>query len=94
MSERNLHLAAYDVTDRLRRAAALHIVKGYATGGQKSAYEVFLSAAEKGALLLEMSQLLNEREDRFLLVRLDPRSRVYTLGVASQPVDPPYFYVG
>ena len=93
MSERNLHLAAYDVSDDRRLRAALDIVKGYATGGQKSAYEVFLSAAEKGQLLLEMAQLLNELEDRFLLVRLDPRARVYALGVASEPVDPPYFYV-
>ena len=93
MSERILHLAAYDVTDDRRLVAALHIVRAYATGGQKSAYEVFLSPAEKGQLLLEMAQLLDEREDRFLLVRLDPRARVYTLGVANEPVDPPYFYV-
>jgi CRISPR-associated protein Cas2 len=41
-----------------------------------------------------MAQVLNEAEDSFFLLRLDPRSRVYTLGVAIEPVDPPYFYFG
>ncbi len=93
MPERSLYLAAYDVADRRRRAAALHVVKAYATSGQKSAYEVFLSDSEKGDLLLEMGQLIDDEDDRFFLVRLDPRSRTYVLGVAEAPVDPPYFYV-
>ena len=28
------------------------------------------------------------------LVRLDPSARTYALGVAAQPVDPDYFYIG
>jgi hypothetical protein len=32
--------------------------------------------------------------DRYLMVRLDPRSDVLTLGIAERPVDPPFFYVG
>jgi len=94
VTDRNLHLAAYDITDPRRLKAALDLVKGYATGGQKSAYECFLSSGEKAALLRDMKQTLEESEDRFLLVGLDPRSRVYTLGVAREPVDPPFFYVG
>lgn len=94
MADRNLYLAAYDVAAPARLKASLDLIKGYATGGQKSAYECFLSPGEKTALLSDMAQVLETAEDRFLLVGLDPRSRVYTLGVAMEPVDPPFFYIG
>lgn len=94
MTERVLHLAAYDVADPRRLRASLHLVKAYATGGQKSVYEIFLSPAEKGHLLHDMAMVLDSGEDSFLLLRLDPRSRVHTLGIAPPPVDPPYFYFG
>ena len=41
-----------------------------------------------------MTLVLDEQVDRFFLLRLDPRSRVYTLGEAVAPADPPYFYFG
>jgi CRISPR-associated protein Cas2 len=94
MAERALYLAAYDVADPKRLAASLALVKGFATGGQKSVYEIFLTDAEKGQLIHDLAIVLDEKEDRFFLLRLDPRSRVYTLGVASVPADPPYFYFG
>jgi CRISPR-associated protein Cas2 len=94
MTDRVLHLAAYDVADAGRLRASLDLVKGYATSGQKSVYEIFLTPAEKGRLLQDISWVLDEDEDSFLLLRLDPRSRVYTLGIAPQPVDPLYFYFG
>jgi CRISPR-associated protein Cas2 len=94
MKERDLYLAAYDVCDPRRLRAALDLVKGHATGGQKSAYECFLTDGEKARLLQDMAQVLDEDEDSFLLLRLDPRSRVLTLGVAVAPEDPPFFYCG
>lgn len=94
MSDRDLYLAAYDVADRKRLRASLDFVKGYATGGQKSFYEIFLTPAEKAELMHQMALILDEDSDRFFLLKLDPRSRVYTLGVAVPPADPPYFYVG
>lgn len=93
MSERSLYLAAYDVVDPRRLRLALELIKGYATGGQKSAYECFLSEAECGQLLQDMALLLEE-EDSFLLVRLDPRSHVFTLGRAESPTEPHAFYLG
>ena len=94
MPDRDLYLAAYDIVDVPRRKACLALVKAYATSGQKSAYECFLTAAEKAALLCGVALVLNEDEDRFFLLRLDPRARVYTLGIAEEPVDPTYFYIG
>jgi CRISPR-associated protein Cas2 len=94
MSQRDFYLAAYDVADDRRRIAALALVRGYATGGQKSVHEIFLSPAEKRELLHDMAVILVEEEDRFLLLRLDPRARTYALGIAAKPADPDYFYVG
>lgn len=93
MTQRGLYLAAYDVSDPKRLRAGLKIVKGYATGGQKSAYECFLSAAEKRVLLEDMSALVEQHEDSFLLIALDPRCKVHALGIAALPVDPDYFYL-
>ena len=93
MSARHLYLAAYDVANPRRLTAALDLVRGFATGGQKSVHEVFLTPAEKREVLHAMSLILDEDEDRFLLLRLDPHARCHTLGRASAPVDPSHFYI-
>jgi CRISPR-associated protein Cas2 len=93
MSHRSLYLAAYDVAGAGRLRAALELVKGYSTGGQKSVHECFLSEAERARLLRAVVQTLSEADDSFLLLRLDPRSSVQTLGKGIVPMDSPYFYV-
>jgi CRISPR-associated protein Cas2 len=93
METRALYLAAYDVSDPRRLRAALELVKGYSTGGQKSVHECFLTAGERARLLRDMVAVLVQAEDSFLLLRLDPRARVLTLGKAIEPTDAPYFYV-
>ena len=93
METRSLYLAAYDVSDPRRLRATLELVKGYATGGQKSVHECFLTAGERARLLRDMAAVLVPAEDSFLLLRLDPRARVLTLGKAIEPTDAPYFYV-
>ena len=94
MPQRDLHLAAYDVSEPRRLSAALKLARAYATGGQKSVHELFLTPAERVKLVADMRALLDLEADRFLLIRLDPRSRVHTLGRAVVPADPDYFYVG
>ncbi len=93
MAQRDFYLAAYDVASPGRLKAALALVRGYTTGGQKSVHEVFLSRRERSELLHNMALLLNEAEDRFMLLRLDPRARSYALGRASKPADPHFFHV-
>jgi CRISPR-associated protein Cas2 len=92
VTDRALYLAAYDIADQARLRASLDLVKAYATGGQKSFYEIFLTEAERAELLHSMALVLDEHVDRFFLLRLDPRSRVHTLGTAVEPIDPSYFY--
>ncbi len=93
MPERDLYLVAYDVTAAKRLRASLALVRGYATGGQKSVHECFLVPSELGELIHDFSLILDEDQDRLFVLRLDPRSRVYALGTASEPADPAYFYV-
>ncbi len=93
MTLRQLHLVAYDIADPGRLDAVMQSVRAFATGGQKSVYECFLTPAERGALLADLALLIDEESDRLLLLRLDPRPKVVTLGIAVPPVDPPYYLV-
>ena len=94
MNERDFYLAAYDIAEPRRLAAALQTVRAYATGGQKSVHECFLTAGERNDMTHQMSLLIDEETDRFLLLRLDPRARIHVLGRATPPADPGYFYLG
>ncbi|MEA3411986.1 MAG: CRISPR-associated endonuclease Cas2 [Pseudomonadota bacterium] len=94
MAKRGLYLAAYDVASPRRLRCALAVVKDFSTGGQKSVYECFLTDAERAELLERIRNVIDEDEDRFMLLRLDPRSRVRVLGIAVRPADPEYFFVG
>lgn len=92
IKHRSLHIAAYDVRDPKRLRRALDLLKQYSSGGQKSVHECFLTDAEKQRLLSEAEEVMDFREDHFLVVALDPRSRVRTLGIAVPPADPPFYY--
>ena len=93
MPNRLLYLAAYDVTDPNRLQAALHVLKGYACGGQKSVFECFLTERERQALVGEVRAVLDVASDRFLLLPLG-RVTVRTLGIAVPPSDTEFYYVG
>jgi CRISPR-associated protein Cas2 len=90
---RALYIAAYDIRDNRRRRLALTAMKAHSTGGQKSVFECFLTESERKALLAEVEEIVAP-EDRFFLLKLDPRSDVRCLGVAEPPDDPPFFYLG
>lgn len=94
MTKRALYIACYDISDAGRLRKALQVLRNYATGGQKSVFECFLTEAEKRALVAEVRAVIDEAEDRFLLLRLDPRGAVRVLGIAVPPADSDYFYLG
>ncbi|RMF21202.1 MAG: CRISPR-associated endonuclease Cas2 [Deltaproteobacteria bacterium] len=94
MAERSLYLAAYDVRCPRRLRKALECAREFATGGQKSVHECFLNDTEKEALVQGMVEVLDLTKDSFLLIRLDPRAKTYTLGIGRPPVDPDVFYYG
>ena len=94
MPSRDFYLAAYDVSSPRRLAAALALVRGYTTGGQKSVHEIWLTEAEKRRVLEQIVWLIDEATDRFFLLRLDPRQRTLVLGTGEAPADPEFFYIG
>lgn len=91
---RKLFVVAYDVRAPKRLSKALKIVRGFASGGQKSAYECWLSAADRSELKALLSHALNLDDDSVALIPLSPRARVSALGIAEAPEDPSYFYIG
>lgn len=94
MSGRSLFIAAYDVASDSRRHQMHRAVKAYATGGQKSVFECFLTPMERQALWVRGCRLIDEREDRFALLRVEERTEPVLLGIATPPVDPDFYYVG
>lgn len=94
MSKRQLYLAAYDISDSKRLRNVLKVVRAYASGGQKSVYECFLTPSEKSCLLDDVKAVMDAKEDRFFLLKLDPRCLVMTLGKAVPPQDGTFYYIG
>ncbi len=92
--ERTLYLIAYDITNNRRLNRVRHFLKGYSTGGQKSVYECFLSDGELRYVKKKLERLIDKDEDRVHIFTMDGRSRTHALGIAVQPKDPEYFYVG
>ncbi|MBS97684.1 MAG: CRISPR-associated endonuclease Cas2 [Oceanospirillaceae bacterium] len=93
MAARGLFIAAYDIRRPSRLRKALHVLKDFASGGQKSVFECYLSEAEQRELLDRISAVMDLDEDRFLIVPLN-QGAVRTLGIAVSPADPLFFYVG
>jgi len=94
VGSRRLHIAAYDIADPQRLREALKVAKNYASGGQRSVFECFLTELEAERLIAEMRQVTDRHEDRFLLLRLDPRLEVTVLGIAVAPREPELYYEG
>lgn len=94
MSNRSLFLAAYDIRQPRRLRQALRVIKAYACGGQKSAFECWLTPAEIPQIVAEMRAVMDQGEDQFALVPLDPRRTPVALGIAVPPADPAFYYFG
>lgn len=93
MSNRKLYIAAYDIAEASRLRRALLVVRDFATGGQKSVHECFLTKNEKRELSTCMRELIDSKSDRFLLIPVEPRGKIHTLGSASAAGEPEKFLV-
>ena len=92
--ERSLYVVAYDVCHPRRLRNVREILKGYSTGGQKSVFECYLTAGEVKQVEAELAEAIDTEEDRVHIFIPDGRSRVHTLGLATPPRDPEFFYYG
>ena len=68
MPNRYLYVVAYDITDPKRLRRIHKVVKSYATGSQKSAFECFLTASEPSELISKSRSIIEETEDRLALI--------------------------
>ena len=84
----------YDVCDPGRLRQPLRVLRDYATGGQKSVFECYLTEAEQAELLERVAAVIDPDEDRFVLLRLDRRMAIQITGIAVAPQDPQSYYVG
>ena len=82
---RDFYLAAYDIGGVKRQAKTRERIRAYAVGGQKSVFECLLTASESDQLFAEMAMLLHPEADRFLLLHMDPRAKLWRLGRAAPP---------
>jgi CRISPR-associated protein Cas2 len=94
MNNRNLYIVSYDIADDKRLREALKLVRRYATGGQKSVHECWMSPRDKEILIEEFTCLMDETDDGLLIVRLDPRQTSYALGGGVVPENGDWFYIG
>lgn len=92
--DRTLYIIAYDITSDKRISRVRYFLKGYSTGGQKSVYECFLTDGELRFIISRLSLMIFRLEDRVHIFRIDGRSRPHLLGIALEPKDPSYFYIG
>ncbi len=89
-----LYIVAYDISDPRRLRRVRHVVRDYASGGQKSAYECFLSRASKLELLERVAAEMEPAEDRVCCIRTRRTKKPVLLGIAEMPVDPEFVYFG
>ena len=94
MTQRSLFLAAYDVRNPRRLRRACKVLKDYACGGQKSAFECYLTDAERRRMIERVRGELDLTEDRFLVVPLRPAGAVRCLGTAVPARDAGFVYIG
>ena len=94
MAKRALYVAAYDVSEPARPRRVHHLVKRFATGGRKPAFERVPTPSEREGLPAGVCEVLAEDEDRMALLRIEPRVRPMLLRVAVPAVDPEFFCIG
>jgi len=92
--KRKLYIVAYDIRDPSRLAAVLRVVRGFSSGGQKSAYECWLSREEYQALHSELLAIIDADCDCIAFFPLELRHPMSAFGVAVEPTDPEFYYFG
>ena len=94
MTRRALYVVAYDIAKPSRLRKVRQTVKRFATGGQKSVFECFLTPSEREELLAEAGAIIDEEEDRLMLFRVEERAKPVLLGTATPAANPDFVYVG
>jgi CRISPR-associated protein Cas2 len=90
MPARRLVIAAYDIVAPRRLKRALKHCTGFATGGQKSVHECWVTPSEGRALRAGLEKICDPIADRWMVAEVGAKHAVITLGrarAASPPRD-------
>jgi len=82
-TRRTLYLVAYDICGPRRLQRISRYLTGYKVGGQKSVYELWVTAAELAAIRAELETLMQLDEDRLHILALDVRMKPRCYGIAQ-----------
>jgi CRISPR-associated protein Cas2 len=93
MPRRDLVLLAYDITCDRRRALAFKAIRGFGVDAQLSVHECHFTSGERREMWRRLTALVAP-EDKLLLLILDPRARVETLGTPRVTLEPLLHYIG
>ncbi|HCC32386.1 MAG TPA: CRISPR-associated endonuclease Cas2 [Clostridiales bacterium] len=69
---RNRYLVSYDISDPKRLARVFRKMRGFGEAVQYSVFLCSLSPQERVILLAALSELINHKEDRVMIVDLGP----------------------
>ncbi len=80
---RTLFLLAYDVRDPSRLRRVHNYLIGYRVDGQKSVFEIWVTAAELRKIQSDLLSLIDPDNDRLHIIALDPRLEPVCVGQAT-----------
>ena len=69
---RNRYVVCYDIADQKRWRRVYRIMRGFGDAVQYSVFRCDLSPTERVLLLMALTEAMNQREDRVLLVNVGP----------------------
>jgi CRISPR-associated protein Cas2 len=88
MPARRLVIAAYDIASPRRLKRALKHCTDFATGGQKSVHECWVTDAERRTLCAGLEKICDPVSDRWMVADVGARPGVITLGRARAAAAP------
>lgn len=91
---REQYLVCYDINESRRLRRALVAAREFSIGGQRSVHECQMSLTECSGLVERLAEVLDTTGDRALILKLDPRQAIITIGRAESLADEGYVYVG
>ena len=86
-------VVAYDISENRLRAKIYKILKQWRLGGQKSVHECRLKMSQAEELFLQLSEPLDEKKDRLLMVWLESHRPVLCRGSGKSNIRQNIFHV-
>jgi CRISPR-associated protein Cas2 len=77
-------IIAYDITSNKRRRQLFRCLRGWKLDAQYSVFECMLTDVEAKELFLQLTDLMDLKEDSLLLTRLDPHREAAALTQCKQ----------